>query len=134
MSDQFHIIKEEECSLGTISLRSDNILTFRPYKHVTEWSVKGLKEMYPIFMNMTEGIPHLYYSDNTNLKNLGSDERVYITSCFHHFASACAIKENSAFVRFMTSYIQYINKPKIPIKMFKKETDAINWLKSLNLS
>jgi hypothetical protein len=131
VTNKLNILKQEQCSLGTIALRSDKIITFKPYEDVTEWTVEGLKEMYPIFMDMTGGTPHLYYSDNTNLKNLGSEERVYISSCFHHFASACALKENSAFVRFMTSYIQYINKPKIPIKMFKKEADAINWLKSL---
>ena len=88
--------------------------------------------MYVIFMDMTDGVPHLYYSDNTNLKNLGSEERVYVSATFHHFASACAIKENSAIVRFITHSMIYLNKPKIPLKMFKSEIASINWLKSVN--
>jgi hypothetical protein len=131
MQNNIHIIQEEQCSIGNIILRSDKILMFKPFDHITTCSIFELKEMYSIFMDITKGIPHLYYSDNTNLKSLGSEERVYISANFHHFALACAIKENSAIVRFITHSMLYLNKPEIPLKMFKSEKDSIKWLKSL---
>lgn len=128
-----HIIKEEKCSVGNIILRSDKILMFKPFDWATTANVEDLKEQYEICMEMTKGVPHLLYADNSNTKSFGSDERAYISSVFHHFASACAVKESSAYVRFLASYMKYLNKPKIPIELFKTELDAIKWLKSLNV-
>ncbi|MBL4593961.1 MAG: hypothetical protein JKX68_09120 [Flavobacteriales bacterium] len=129
--ENIYIIKEQKCDVGNIILRSDKILMFIPFDGVTTCNLKNLKEMYAIFMDLTNGIPHLYYSDNTNLKSFGSEERVYVSATFHDFALACAIKENSAIVRFITHSMVYLNKPKIPIKMFKTEKDSFKWLKSL---
>lgn len=127
-----HIARKEKCSAGTITLRSDKILMFNPLEHKTTVNISELKEMYAVFMDITSGVPHLYYSDNTNIKSFGAEERVYVSDNFHHFATACAIKENSPIVRFITLSILYLNKPKIPLKMFKTEDAAIKWLKSLN--
>jgi hypothetical protein len=129
-----HIIQKETCSLGVISLRSDKILMFQPIDGATTCTIEDLKEMYEIFIKITKGVPHLYYSDNSNVKSFGPEERVFVSTNFHHFASACAIKENSAIGRFLTHSFLYINKSKIPVKMFKTEEAAINWLKSLNIS
>lgn len=124
-------IQERKCSVGTIAIRSDKVLTFIPFDSVTTCNLDELKEMYETFMEITNCTPYLYYSDNTNMKGLGREERVYISSKVHHFAYAMAMKENSAVVRFITHSMLYLNKPQIPIKMFKTEVNAINWLKSL---
>ena len=128
-----NIIQIGKCSTGDIILRNDNILMLKPFDHKSTVNIDELKEMYNIFMELTKGIPHLYYSDNTNLKSFGSEERIYVSSNFHHFASACAVKENSAITRFIGHSMIYLNKPKIPLKMFKTEDNAINWLKSLEV-
>lgn len=132
MTNGIHNIQEETCSIGNIILRSDKILMFKPFDGITTCNLEELKEMYAIYMDITKGIPHLYYTDNTNIKNFGSEERIYISTNFHHFASASAIKENSAVVRFITHSMIYLNRPKIPLKMFKTEEDAVIWLKSLD--
>ena len=129
-----NILEQVNCNAGVISLRDDKILTFHPYKNVITCSLNDLKEMYAIFMKLTKGIPHLYFSDNTNVKSFGAEERTFVSSNFHHFALACAIKESSAIVRYITHTMIYLNKPQIPLKMFKTEEEAINWLKSLNLN
>jgi hypothetical protein len=131
MSKEIYNIKEKKCGIGTIALRSDKILTFKPFDGVTTCNLADLKEMYDIYMEITSGVPHLYYTDNTNIKGFGSEERVFVSEKFHHFALASAIKENSAIVRYITHSILYLNKPQIPLKMFKTKTDAISWLKSL---
>ncbi len=131
-TNDISIVEQVTCSTGDITLRSDKILMLKPFDHITTVNVKELKEMYAIFMELTKGEPHLYYSDNTNLKSFGTEERVYVSANFHHFALACAIKENSAIVRFITHSMVYLNKPQIPIKMFKTEANAVDWLTSLD--
>ena len=128
-----HIIHAEKCEIGDIILRSDKILMFKPFEGITTCNVKNLEEMYTVFMGITKGVPHLYYSDNSNATKFGPEEKAYVTKGFHHFAKACAIKENSALVRFMTHSYLYLHKPQLPMKMFKSEEDSINWLKSLEL-
>lgn len=132
MINQVQNIIEEKCNVGHITLRSDKILTFKPFDDVTTCNLKDLEEMYNIYMDITKGIPHLYYTDNTNIKSFGTEERLYVSEKFHHFALASAIKENSPIVRFITHSMLYLNKPQIPMKMFKTEKSAINWLKSLD--
>jgi hypothetical protein len=130
--NNIHIIRKEKCSIGDIILRSDKILILKPDEDRTTATIEELKEQYEIFMDITNGIPHLFYSDNSNMKSFGTEERVFVSNNFHHFASACAIKENSAITRYITHSFLYLNKSKVPIKMFKTEETAISWLKSLN--
>lgn len=133
-NETVHIIQKETCDSGIISLRSDKILMFQPLDGVTTCTIENLKEMYHIYMDITKGIPHLYYTDNTNIKSFGPEERAYVSANFHHFAIASAIKEDSALTRFITHSMIYLNQPQIPLKMFKTEEAAINWLKSLDIS
>jgi len=128
---QHNILAQETCEAGVITLRDDGILTFHPHDYITTCNMENLTEMYDIFMRLTKGVPHLYFSDNTNLKSFGSEERNYVSRNFHHFAIACGIKEASAIVRFITHTMIHINRPQIPLKMFKTEEESIEWLKSL---
>lgn len=132
---EHHIIHEEKCEIGDIILRNDKILMFKPFEDVNSCSIDHLKEMHSIFMDLTKGVPHLYFSDNSRNKNLdvGSAEKTFIKNTIHEFAKACAVSENSALVRYMSHSFLYLYKPKIPIKLFKTEKDSINWLKSLEL-
>ncbi len=130
--DNINILKEVKCTVGTISLRTDKILTFVPFEGVTTCTLENLKEQFDIYMELTNGVPHLFYTDNTNVRSFGSEERAFVSEKFHLFASASAIKEDSSIVRFITHSMIYLNKPQIPLKMFKTKNEAIHWLKSLN--
>ncbi len=124
-------IKDIECSTGVITLRSDKILTYKSFEHITTCNMEQAKEMLDIFIKLTNGVPHLFFFDNTNMTKLGPEERIFVTDTLHQFAIANAIKENSPLTRFVTHAMMYLNKPQVPIKMFKTEESAINWLKSL---
>ena len=127
------IIQSVELDFGIAELRSDNILSFNPNKDLGIYNLKQLQEMLVVFKKMTNGKPLPYYSDNRSLTGVfGSEEKVFMSNYFHEFATAFAMTESSALTRFLAHSFMYINRPRIPIKMFKKENDAINWLKSLN--
>ncbi|MDB4534805.1 hypothetical protein N9242_08025 [Vicingaceae bacterium] len=131
MDNQVKILKSVELDFGVAELRNDNILTFDPNKNINTYNLKQLKEMLIVFKDITNGTPLPYYSDNSKLSgSIGSDEKVFMSAHFHEFATAFAMKENSALTRFVAHTFIYLNKPQIPIKMFKTKSDAINWLKS----
>ncbi len=133
MNKQVNILKSEQLSFGLAELRSDGILTFIPNKDIETYNIDQLKKMLNIFNIITEGKQYPYYSDNTKLVgNFTSEAKIFMSNHFHEFANAFAMKENSAVTRFITHTFIYLNKPQIPIKMFKTEKEAINWLKSLN--
>ena len=135
MSNQVKILKSTKLNFGLAELRSDDILTFLPNKNLRAYSLNQLEEMLNTFNTITEGEAYLYYSDNTCLNpNFSSEAKAFMGEHFHKFAKAFAMTENSAITRFVTHTFIYLNKPKIPIKMFRNKEDAINWLKSLNLN
>ena len=132
MSEQYSILKTKQLAYGLAELRSDGILTFEPNENTEIYSLEQLKEMLLVFKELTNGIPHLYYSNNNNLVGrFGSKEKVFMSEHFHEFATAFAMTEKSALTRFVTHSFIYLNKPKVPIKMFKTKATAIEWLKSL---
>lgn len=133
MTENIAILKSIQLEFGLAELRSDNILTFIPNKEVNSYSLNQLKEMLAVFLKITEGKQYPYYSDNTHLNGtLSSEVKVFMSEHFHDFATAFAMKENSAMTRFVAHTFIYLNRPKIPIKMFKTKEQAIEWLKSLN--
>ena len=129
-----HIIKSTKLEFGTVELRSDAVLTFIPNENFTAYSVPVLEKMLVTFKEITNGVPHLYFCDNTQIDNpkITSEGKIFMTDHFHEFATHFAMTEDSAITRFVAPTFIYLYKPKVPIKMFKKKKDAINWLKSIN--
>ena len=126
------IIKSKQLDFGTVALTADNILMFEPKNGVTTVNLNELKLMLKELTELCNNEPKPFFSNNRNVKSLGSEEREFIGSNIHHFATKSAIIENSAIVRFITHMIIHLNKPQIPMKMFKNEEDAIEWLKQTN--
>ncbi len=134
MTNKCNILKSKTLKFGIAKLRSDGILTFEPHLNTSIYSLSQLKEMLVIFKEMTGGKPHLYFSNNNNLNgSFGSQEKAFMSEHFHEFATAFAMTEQSAITRFVTHLFIHLHQPKIPIKMFKTEELAINWLKSLDI-
>jgi hypothetical protein len=124
------IIKSVQLDFGTIELRSDDILTYVPLPHLTTLNLSQLKIMNKVLVDLCEGKPKPFLSDNRNVKSFGFAEREYVGKTFHHFASCSAILEDAVVVRFITHSIILMFKPSIPLKLFKKKEDAIKWLRT----
>ncbi len=135
MNEEFKILRVIELSFGVAELRSDEILTFVPNDNFESYTVDVLKDMLATFLQITNNTPHLYFCDNSNIKNpqVSSEAKAYMNDHFHKFALACAMTEDSAITRFAAHTFMYLYKPKIPIKLFKTKNEAISWLKSLDI-
>ncbi|MDF1672616.1 MAG: hypothetical protein P1U41_03880 [Vicingaceae bacterium] len=129
MLNNDHIIKSVPFDYGTIELRSDNIITYYPSKQVDKFTVPHLKKMLPILLDLADGKTVPYFSHNVNLKSIDSDAKTYIMEHMPKFARAFAMTEKSAVTRFMTHSMLTLWKPPFPVKMFKTEEEAFEWLK-----
>ena len=127
------IVKSVKLDFGVAELRSDRILTFEPSVEVPVFQISHLKKMIPTFIEMTGGVPYLYYCDNSNFKTIADSEtKAYFNNHVSEFAIAFAIKENATTTRFMFHLFRHLYRPEIPMGMFKTKEEAIKWLKSLD--
>ncbi|MFT7614004.1 MAG: hypothetical protein ACI9J3_002986 [Parvicellaceae bacterium] len=130
VKEVYSVVDRIEWDLGTIELRSDNILLFYPYEHVKGMSVDQLKIMLSHLKKITKGIPRPFFSHNYNMTDsLTTDAKLFIAKHCHEFATAFAISEQHAITRFIAHSIMYLHKPAIPMKLFKSEKSALEWLK-----
>lgn len=126
------IIKSVQLDFGTIELRSDDILTFEPAKGITTVNKDQLVIMLENLIEISNGVPKPFITDNRNVKSFGFEERDYVAKNIHLFATASAILEDSFVIRFITHTIVTMFKPQIPMKMFKTKESAIEWLRNYN--
>lgn len=64
---------------------------------------------------------------------LSKKQRIHATKEMEKFASAVAMINNNLFVPLIFRLVQKFNKPSFPIKIFKREKDAVTWLKTFEL-
>lgn len=132
MEKNIHIIKSVPLDFGTIELRSDDILTYEPAAHITTLNLPQLQIMSEVLLELCEGKPKPFLSNNKNLTSFGYAEREYVGKNIHLFASCSAIIEESQLTRFIHHSIIYMFKPAVPLRLFKTKEDAILWLRNLN--
>jgi hypothetical protein len=132
MEKNIHIIKSVPLDFGTIELRSDNILTYEPTPHLTTLNLQQLEIMTEVLLELCEGKPKPFLSDNKNLTSFGYAEREYVGKNIHQFASCSAILEESFVTRFIHHSILFMFKPQVPLRLFKTKEEAILWLNNHN--
>lgn len=131
MNEGVEILQSVDLGFGEVELRSDGILTFVPIAGRNTVSLENLKQMLSALKELSNGEPKPFYTDNTHLTDLGFSERQFIGKNLHLFATASAVKENSAATRFIGHTIQSMFPPRVPMKMFSTKQEAIAWLHSL---
>ncbi len=128
----YEILKEREISHGLIQLRSDNILVFRPDVHTfKEYDLEILKELRSNFIEITDGIPRPYMADNRHITGIiNKEEKEYINTYAGDFATKMALLTHSPVMKVMVNTYLAVFKPKVNIKLFKSEEEAVKWLTS----
>lgn len=115
--------------IGRICLRKDEIITFEPSPEATKTSVKILAHDFTYFQEWTKDKRLPMISDNRTLKEMNDAERRYIQEKLPIFCSKMAILVDNGLSIFFFNVMCYLNKPDIPMKMFKNEIKAFEWLK-----
>jgi len=124
------VVKEIKSPHGLIQLRSDNILVFRPdITTFKEYDIEILKELRVDLVEISEGIPRPYMSDNRHITGIiGREEKEYINEGAHEFATHIAILTHSSVMKALLNSYNAVFKPKVKIKLFKTEKEAVKWL------
>lgn len=126
------IIKQIDVDFGTLALRSDDILTFEPRPGLETVNLEQLKIMLVALIELCDGKPKPFLSNNKGVKSFGYEERAYVGKMMHQFSSATAVIESSPVIRFISYTIVSIFKPEIPVKLFKTKEEAFAWLQNFN--
>ncbi|XOV69191.1 MAG: hypothetical protein ACFHU9_08380 [Fluviicola sp.] len=126
------VIKEKKISHGVIQLRSDNILVFRPDVHTfKEYDLDILIELREHFIEITDGIPRPYMADNRHITGIVTkEEKEYIHKHAGDFATKMAALTHSPIMKVMLNSYVAMFKPKMKMKLFSKEEEAVDWLTS----
>lgn len=126
------VLKQKEISHGLIQLRSDNILVFRPDVHTfKEYDIEILKELRANFLEITDGIPRPYMADNRHITGIVTkEEKEYINKYAGDFATKMALLTHSPIMKIMVNTYLSMFKPKVMVKLFRTEEDAVKWLTS----
>jgi len=124
------IINRHTNEIGEICLRSDNILTFIPNKIAKSTNIEVMKGDLERFIDWTKKTgPLPFLSDNRTLKQMNSEERLYIQSKLPLFASKIAVLVKGGLSSYFFNLMSYLNKPEISMKSFTDADKALNWLK-----
>jgi len=124
------VLKEKKSPHGIIELRSDNILVFRPdVGTFKDYNLKVLKDLRDDFIEITEGVPRPYMCDNRHITGLISkEEKEYINKHNCDFATHMAIITHSPIMNVLVNTYNAVFNPKIKVKLFKTESEAVEWL------
>lgn len=114
-----------------IELRSDNILVFRPDVHTfKEYNLQILEDLKKDFIEITEGTPRPYMAENRYITGLiNKDEKEYVNDHMEEFATKMAMLTHSPVMRVLINTFMAVFKPKMKIKLFNFEEEAVRWLR-----
>ena len=124
------ILKRHKNEMGEICLRTDNILTFVPNGIAKSTKIEIMKGDLEKFIEWTKKTGSLpFYTDNRTLKQMNTEERLYIQTKLPLFASKIAIMVKGGLSSYFYNVMSYLNKPDIPMKAFTDSERTFNWLK-----
>ena len=121
-----------ELDFGSVVLSENGILSFVAAPALETITLAQLETLLGVLVEITEGKPRPFFSNNSQMKSLGHKERKYIGDNLHLFATASAVKETSTSVRFIGLAINHLFRPKVPMQMFKTEQSAFEWLNTFS--
>jgi hypothetical protein len=130
MIESKHNIKDTfSTKIGTIVLRSDNVIVFSLKEGVTHVDIDSMSLNFEKFLEWTKDKPLPFLADNRNIKQISPEVRTFVQDNLPKFCSKHAIMVNTGLSQFLYNIFLYLNRPEIPIKSFTNFDKAYAWLK-----
>ncbi|MDF2437682.1 MAG: hypothetical protein K0Q95_2058 [Bacteroidota bacterium] len=124
--EQFSVIKT--VSSGTIYKRKDGILVYRPDSAKDSVTVQELEEQHNAFLKIQKGERSPLMVIAGKLRKLEDNEKRFIVTMMPEFASKYCVVTNTYIPTFIFNIFIFLMRPPIPGKIFKTETEALEWL------
>lgn len=124
------IIKNISSDVNVLTLRKDNILTLVPHMGATRTNIETIEfelETFTEWTAKTGPLPLLV--DVRYMKQMTTEERVYIQKNSPLIATKLAIIVKEGLPTFFFNLMTLLNTPTIPIKAYSDYEKAIKWLK-----
>lgn len=125
-----NIINTVQLDFATFHLMDNGVLYFLPFTQTAGLNKEQIEETFQAVLLLTENKPVPLYVDMKTHIRLSSEEKSLVVSKLSTNITACAIKENNIVLRFVIHAFNHLYKLPVPIKMFKTEIEAIEWLKT----
>ena len=108
---------------------SNNILFVR-IKENAEMTIETMQEQYDVQKEIVKNEKYAVLIDGKNNVSVPSETRIFMANHRppNRKATAIVIKKNLATLLIANFYLR-MNKPKVQTKLFKFESEAIDWLR-----
>lgn len=125
------IVKCTSSDVNVITLRKDNILTLIPHEDSIRTNIDTIKIELEILIEWTKSTgPLPFLVDVRYMKQLSTEERVYIQKKVPLIASKYAVIIKAGLSTFFFNLMAHLNSPTIEMKAFSDPEKALNWLKN----
>ena len=93
--------------------------------------LEAAKECVKLRLELSEGLTYPFMADGRGVQNITKEARDYFASDIGvRGVAASALLTESVAGKFIGNFFLQINKPKVPVRLFTNDTDAVNWLKN----
>ncbi len=114
---------------GTVWITGDDIIRQNVVPG-TDFTLQDAQETITVMSKLSEGKAYPILVDLTGLKSITREARHYFgEEITRHEARAVALLFGSAVTQVIGNFFLRFNNPKIPIKLFSSETQALTWLR-----
>jgi len=122
------ILKETVTDNSILNLRKDGIITLELKEGVTGQTLESMKKDLTIFKEWAKDGKLAFLVDARQFKKFDMELRLYAQEQSSLFASKYGIIISSGVSSFLANIFIYLNRPKVPTKLFTKKETAIKWM------
>lgn len=123
------MIKEYEDDRLKIKLDESKVL-YVSFKKNTSLTLETVKKFVTGRAKVTDGINYPVLNDMRNIKSSDEDAIKFLAGVASENTITAVITKNH-FERLVGNFIMAVSKPRLPIRLFKNEDEALIWLNNL---
>ena len=95
----------------------------------TDFTIQDAKQSMAVGLELSEGTDFSWLVDITNLKSITKEAREFFGKIENSHMKATGLVTNSPVSKVFGNFFLRFNKPKLPVRLFSSEKQAIRWLK-----
>ncbi len=99
----------------------------------TDVTIQDAKQSMAVGLELSEGADFAWLVDITQMKSITKEAREYFGKVENSHMKAVALVTSSPVSKVFGNFFLRFNKPKLPVRLFSSEKQAIRWLKEFLL-
>ena len=99
----------------------------------TDFTIQDAEQSMAVGLELSEGADFSWLVDMTGMKSITKEAREYFGEVENSQMKAVGLVTNSPVSKVFGNFFLRFNKPKLPVRLFSSEKQAIRWLKEFLL-